>query len=116
MPRYSVTMTASAACNLPVTSSTTATFSARGFSMCFPPLASTRGCSHDGEHHEERAGGTSPTHTFPAASTSAGAPQGITHGCGPTVFGEQPVVGCDGRPGYRSATSYCTAARSATIG
>src|SRR4051794_8190909 len=55
MPRYSVTIVASAAVSLAETSSTTATFSARGFSVVM--YTSSRfysWCSHCSEHREER--------------------------------------------------------------
>src|SRR3954454_21997164 len=55
MPRYSVTIAASAAVSLAETSSTTATFSARGFSVVM--YTSSRFYSwgsHCSEHREER--------------------------------------------------------------
>src|SRR4051812_1777606 len=55
MPRYSVMIVASAALSLAETSSTTATFSARGFSVVM--YTSSRfysWCSHCSEHREER--------------------------------------------------------------
>src|SRR3954469_11953759 len=55
MPRYSVMIVASAAVSLAETSSTTATFSARGFSVVmYTSSRFNSWCSHCSEHREER--------------------------------------------------------------
>src|SRR3954471_8579828 len=91
MPRYSVTIVASAAVSLAETSSTTATFSARGFSVVM--YTSSRfysGCSHCSEHREERGMCLTSDEFTSAGGTSPILRPGIS-GYEPAVFGERPM-------------------------